>query len=103
MLHHTVLIRWKPETTPEVQCALAGRLLALQGVVPEIRAIHTGANRDPDGRTDWPFVLLVIVDDLDALQRYIDHPAHQAVARELAAAREARMAVDVTVRSSSTP
>jgi hypothetical protein len=97
MLHHTVLIRWKSETTPEAQCALAGKLLALKGVVPEIRSIHTGSNRDPEGRTEWPFVLLVVVDDADALRRYIDHPAHQAVARELAAAREARMAVDVVV------
>lgn len=97
MLHHTVLIRWKPATTPEAQCALAGKLLALKGIVPEVRAIHTGPNRDPDGRTEWPFVLLVVVDDADALRRYIDHPAHLAVARELVAAREARMAVDVVV------
>ena len=98
MLHHTVLIRWKSETTPEAQCALAGKLLALKGVVPEIRSIHTGSNRDPEGRTEWPFVLLVVVDDADALRRYIDHPAHQVVARELAAAREARMAADVEIQ-----
>ncbi|MFI5234696.1 MAG: Dabb family protein [Gemmatimonadales bacterium] len=97
MLHHTVLIRWKPETTPQAQCELAGKLLALQGVVPEIRSIHTGVNHDPQGKTEWPFVLLVVVDDLPALKRYIDHPAHQAVAKELVAAREARLAVDVVV------
>lgn len=97
MIHHTVLFRWKPATTPEAQCALAGKLLALQGVVPEIRSIHTGVNRDPDSAKDWPFVLLVVVDDLAALQRYLVHPAHQAVAHEVAAAREARLAVDLEV------
>ncbi|HEU4763377.1 MAG TPA: Dabb family protein [Gemmatimonadales bacterium] len=97
MLHHTVLIRWKPETSPQAQCELAGKLLALKGVIPEIRSIHTGVNKDPSTHKEWPFVLLVVVDDLAALKRYIDHPAHQAVGAELAAAREGRLAVDLEV------
>ena len=97
MIHHTVLIRWKKETTPERQCELAGKLLALKGVIPEIRAIHTGPNRDPEAVKEWPFVLLVVVDDAAALKRYVEHPAHQAVAKELAAAREGRVAVDLEV------
>lgn len=95
MIHHTVLFRWKPATTPETQCLLAGKLLALKGVIPEIRAIATGVNRDPDSAKEWPFVLEVQVDDLAALKRYSDHPGHVAVARELRDAREARLAIDL--------
>ena len=100
MIHHTVLFRWKPTTSPETQCQLAGKLLALNGTIPEIRTIATGPNKDPDSAKEWPFVLEVRVDDLDALRRYTDHPAHQAVVRELREAREARLAVDLEIRPS---
>lgn len=97
MIHHTVLFRWKSTTTLETQCQLAGKLLALKGSIPEIRAIATGVNKDPDSAKEWPFVLEVQVEDLDALKRYTDHPAHQAVVKELREAREARLAVDLQV------
>lgn len=96
MLHHTVLFRWKPVTPPERQAELGRKLVALKGVVPEIRAIHAGPNLDASA-SEWPFVLLVVVDDLPALKRYLDHPAHQAVAKEVAAARDARLAADLEV------
>ena len=97
MIHHTVLFRWKSTTTPETQCQLAGKLIALKGVIPEVRAIATGVNKDPDSAKEWPFVLEVQVDDLEALKRYTDHPAHQAVVKELREAREARLAIDLQV------
>jgi hypothetical protein len=97
MIHHTVLLRWKPTTTPETQRQLAGKLAALQSVIPEIRLIKTGVNKDPDSATEWPFVLEVQVDDLAALKRYSDHPAHQAVVKELREAREARLAIDLEI------
>ena len=97
MIHHLVMLRWKPTTTPETQCQLAGKLLALKAVIPEIRAINTGPNRDPDSAKEWPFVLEVQVDDLAALKRYSDHAAHQAVVKELREARQARLAVDLEV------
>lgn len=98
MLHHTVLIRWKRETSAERQAELAAKLRALKDVIPEIRAIHTGPNLDPNA-PEWPFALLVVVEDLAALKRYIDHPAHQAVSKEISAARDARLAVDLEVSS----
>ncbi len=98
MIHHLVMLRWKPTTSPETQCQLAGKLLALKEVIPEVRAIATGVNKDPESTKEWPFVLEVQVDDLAALQRYTDHPAHQAVVKELREAREARLAVDLDVR-----
>lgn len=97
MIHHTVLLRWKPTTAADTQRALAAKLVALQHAIPEIRAIATGPNLDPESAAEWPFVLEVQVDDLAALKRYTDHPAHQAVVKELREAREARLAVDVEV------
>lgn len=96
MIHHTVLIRWKRETSVERQSELAAKLRALKSVIPEIRSIHTGPNLDANA-VEWPFALLVVVDDLAALKRYVDHPAHQAVSKEVSAARDARLAVDLEV------
>jgi hypothetical protein len=93
-----VLLRWKASTTPERQRELAAQLVALKQAIPEIRAIATGPNLDPDSAAEWPFVLEVQVDDLAALRRYTDHPAHMAVVKELREAREARLAVDLEVR-----
>jgi hypothetical protein len=97
MIHHTVLLRWKPTTTVATQRDLAAKLVALKGAIPEIRTITTGPNLDPDSAGEWPFVLEVRVDDLAALKRYTDHPAHMAVVKELREAREARLAVDLEV------
>ena len=97
MIHHTVLLRWKPTTSIDTQRALAAKLVALKAAIPEIRAITTGPNLDPDGAVEWPFVLEVQVKDLAALKRYADHPAHVAVVKELREAREARLAIDLEV------
>lgn len=97
MIHHLVLLRWKPTTTEATVRRLAGQLEAMRHAIPEIRLVKTGPNQDPDSAREWPFVLEVQVDDLAALQRYIDHPAHQAVVKELRQAREARLAIDLEV------
>ena len=97
MIHHTVLLRWKPTSKPETIRHLAAKLVALKDQIPEIRRFTTGANLDPASAREWPFLLEVQVDDLPALQRYVDHPAHQAVVREIVEAREARLAVDLEV------
>jgi hypothetical protein len=97
MIHHTVLLRWKSTTSVDTQRELAAKLVALKGAIPEIRAIATGPNLDPDSAVEWPFVLEVQVEDPAALKRYSDHPAHMAVVKELREAREARLAVDLEV------
>ena len=97
MIHHTVLLRWKPTTTPETIRHLAALMEAMPRGIPEIRAISTGPNLDPESSKEWPFVLEVQVDDLAALKRYSDHPTHQAMVKELREAREARLAIDLDV------
>jgi hypothetical protein len=98
VIHHTVLLRWKPTTSVDTQRALAAKLVALKHAIVEIRAITTGPNLDPESAVEWPFVLEVQVDDLTALKRYTDHPAHMAVVKELREAREGRLAVDLEIR-----
>jgi hypothetical protein len=95
MIRHVVLFRYRPDATAD-QLARAGReLLALRGRIPEIRAIAYGRNLAPSA-AEWPWVLTVELDDMAAVQRYADHPAHVACVRDaIAPIREARLAVDV--------
>jgi hypothetical protein len=95
MIHHIVLFRFKDGVAPAEVEAARDALLGLEGRVPEIRRIAFGPNQAP-GAGEWPWVLVVAVDDMAAVQRYLEHPAHQeVVARALAPIRAARLAVDV--------
>ncbi|MDZ4863634.1 MAG: Dabb family protein [Gemmatimonadota bacterium] len=95
MIHHIVCFRFKPGTAP-AQIAEAGAgLLGMAGRIPGIRAIRFAPNLAPSA-TEYSHVLTVALDDMAAVQRYGDHPAHlETVARFLAPIREARLALDI--------
>jgi len=81
MFRHVVLLRWKPEATPEQRAAVETGLEALPGLIPEIRSYAVGADaRVNDGNYD-----LVVVADFDTVDGYLvyrDNADHQAVIRE---------------------
>ena len=97
MIHHVVLFRFN-EGVGEAQVAeLGARLLGLAGLIPDILRIAFGPNLAP-GAAEWPYVLVVDLDDMAAVQRYAEHPAHVDVVQRLVAPiRAARLAVDVEV------
>ena len=95
MILHQVLLRFKPGTTAEPIAALAAALLEMKGPIPEIRDIRWVANLGPSN-AEYPYVLTVTFDDLEALERYLVHPVHRRVVAEyLEAIREAKLAVDI--------
>ncbi|HEX5635286.1 MAG TPA: Dabb family protein [Gemmatimonadales bacterium] len=97
MIHHIVLFRFRDGVTPAQLDAARDALQGLAGRVPEVRRIAFGPNQAP-GSEEWPWVLVVVVDDMAAVQRYLDHPAHQdAVKHAIVPIRAARLAVDVEV------
>lgn len=95
MIQHIVLFRFKPDTADDRVTAAGMALVGMLGQIPEIHAIRWVRNQGPSA-AEWPWVLTVEVEDMDALQRYTDHPIHQEVVRRyLAPHREARLALDV--------
>ena len=97
MIHHVVLFRFHDGTSEAQVAELRTKLLGLAGVIPEIRRIAFGPNQAP-GAAEWPHVLVVVLDDMAAVQRYAEHPAHVDVVQRLVAPiRAARLAVDVEV------
>jgi hypothetical protein len=97
MIHHVVLFRFNDGVGEAQVAELRVELLGLEGAIPEVRRIAFGPNLAP-GAVEWPYVLLVVLDDMAAVQRYAEHPAHvEVVQRALAPIRAARLAVDVEV------
>lgn len=97
MLTHVVMWKLKDEALGMGKPALAQemkkRLLALVGVVPEIRSFSVGLNSLP-GDTASDLVLVSSFDDLAALDRYVQHPRHQEVVAFVKQAAAERRAVD---------
>ncbi len=97
MIHHVVLFRWNPATTPDQVDAAAAALLGMQGKIPEVRRVAFGPNL-AESRSEYTHALLVVVDDMAAVKRYVDHPHHVEVAKTyLLPIREARLAIDFEV------
>jgi len=81
MFRHVVMLRWKPEATPEQRAAVETGLAALPARIPEIRGYTIG----PDAHVNegnYDLVIVADFDDVDGYLVYRDHPDHQAVIRE---------------------
>jgi len=74
---------------------IADALGALDGVVPQIRAIKVGA--DVLGNGNWDVALVADFDSLDALNGYQEHPAHQALLPMIRSKVAERSCVDLEV------
>lgn len=95
MIHHIVCFRFNPGTAEENIAAAGDALLAMQGKIPEIRRVHWGPNFAPSAG-EYSHVLTVIMDDMPAVSRYLEHPVHvKTVADAIAPIRAARLAIDV--------
>ena len=81
MFRHVVLLRWKPEATPEQRAAVEAGLSALSGLIPQIRTYTIGSDAHVnDGNYD--LVVVADFDDVDGYLVYRDHPDHRAAIRE---------------------
>lgn len=92
MLHHVVSLRVPDPVQAE---ELAKRLNALAGLIPEIRSYTAGVDvvRSPNS---YDVGLHSTFDDVDALERYRVHPAHEAVLQFIREVSTERVAVDWT-------
>ena len=92
-----MLFRWTAAATPGQVSAAGDALLGMQGKIPEIHSVSFGPNL-AESRNEYTHVLLVVVDDMAAVKRYVDHPHHVHVAKTfLLPIREARLAIDFEV------
>lgn len=100
MLKHIVMWKFKEEaegrSREENLRLVKQQLLALQGVIPELKAIEVGLDVS---HTDMSYdmVLVTAFEDPAALQRYQEHPEHQKISQYVAKVRTSRAVVDYEV------
>lgn len=98
MIVHVVTWRLKPEAHGLAGPALAAeavrRLKTLEGVVPGLLSVESGAHMGGGGPAAADLALVMRFADADALARYRAHPAHAAVRDFIHAARETALLVD---------
>lgn len=101
MIAHIVLLQPKPDLT-DVQRADALETIRTSAAnIPEVRRFRLG-RRVKHGLPgyeqlmpqDFQFALIVEVDDVDALKRYLEAPAHDALAHLFYTATAAALAYD---------
>lgn len=96
MVRHIVLFGVRPDVSIAQADELIESIRALNTVIPEIRFFEV--ERDEIGsERSATFGVLSHFDDMDALQRYRDHPDHQAVLVKIGELTEWVKAWDYTV------
>lgn len=99
MIRHVVM--WKLNGADEAEvdqqvARIRDDLESLQGRIPEILAIRVVRNV-VDAGTNFDASVIADFDDADALQRYIEHPAHVEGAAYLKSVTVQRACVDYLV------
>ena len=79
MLHHVVLFKFKPETTPEKVAEIVAAFEALPSKISQIKRFQWGTNNSPEkldkGLTHAFILTFASEKDRDT---YLPHPAHKA-------------------------
>jgi hypothetical protein len=101
VIAHIVLLRPRPDLGDEARRAALDTLANAAADVPEIRRFRLG-RRVKHGRPgyeqqmaqDYEFALIIEVDDVAALTRYLQAPAHRALGDLFSTATAAALAYD---------
>ncbi|MFR3328680.1 MAG: Dabb family protein [Odoribacter splanchnicus] len=84
MIKHIVLFKLEESEHKNVRLQeIKDRLEALVQVIPELKEMQVGINVNP--KEKWDLSLEVVVTDLQALEVYANHPAHQEIVKTLIA------------------
>ena len=79
MITHIVCWKYQTETSPEQRTDHITKLRALPGIIPNIESFNVGADILHLDRS-FDTGLVAIYTNLEALDAYTIHPAHQEVA-----------------------
>jgi Stress responsive A/B Barrel Domain len=74
MIHHVVYFQLKPEVDKAAMEELVRTSRSLLLKIPEVLAVRSGRNIDPDSK--WQFYFSIEVDSLEKLRVTLDNPFH---------------------------
>lgn len=101
MIAHIVLLQPRADLTDDERRAALDTLARAAAEVPEIRSFRLGRRvrhglpgYEQQMAQDYDFVLIIEVDDMAALTRYLRAPAHRALGELFSTATDAALAYD---------
>ena len=95
MLIHIVWLKPHPDADPMLIDDVVARILALENQIDEIDKIQIGWTVT-DRANGFSLGVIVNLENQSALERYIDHPFHKAVVKDIARTFDT-MAMDINV------
>ncbi|MNS12986.1 Stress responsive A/B Barrel Domain protein [compost metagenome] len=96
MIKHVVAFRLNEGVSAQQEDAMLQAFRALEGQIPELHSFTIGRNLSDRDQT-YTHCLVAEMDDMDAVGRYLVHPAHKAAVDDhLAPIMEHRIVVDYT-------
>ena len=101
MIAHVVLLQPRPDLTEDERRAALDTLAGATAAIPEVRRYRLG-RRVTHGlpgyeqmmKTDYQFALIIEVDDVPSLKRYLTAPAHAALGKLFSTAAAAALSYD---------
>ena len=101
MIAHIVLLQPRPDLTEDERRAALDTLVSATAAIPEVRRFRLG-RRVTHGlpgyeqmmKTDYAFALIIEIDDVPALKRYLTAPAHRALGDLFSSATSAALSYD---------
>jgi hypothetical protein len=101
MIAHIVLLQPRPDLTEAERRAAIDTLASATADIPEVRHLRLG-RRVKHGlpgyeqamTADYEFALVIEVDDVPALKRYLTAPAHRALGELFSSATAAALSYD---------
>ena len=101
MIRHIVMWKLKDEalgkTKKENIAIIKERLYALKPIIPEILSMEVHENVNDADAVASDAVLIMDAEDLEALERYKNHPEHKKVSSFVKEVRISRTAVDYII------
>jgi hypothetical protein len=101
VIAHIVLLQPRPDLTEDQRRAALDTLTRAAAGMPEIRSLRLGRRvthglpgYEQQMTQDYEFALIIEVDDVPALKRYLTAPAHRALGDLFATATAAALAYD---------
>ena len=101
MIAHVILFRPRPELTSADRDGILRMLTSAAGDIPGVRRFRVGRRirhglpgYEQAMREDFEFVVIIEVDDLDALKAYLLHPSHAALGSHFTQSAAAALAYD---------
>lgn len=76
MLQHTVLFKFPRTLDPAEEKEMRARIEAWPATIDVLRAVRFGAPLSTGYTAGYQYLLYLEVDDADALNTYLGHPAH---------------------------